>query len=220
MTDLLFNIYNKLYDKYGPQQWWPGDSPWEIAVGAVLTQNTNWRNVEKAIDNMKKAGLINNLPDKTANSAEKLLNTPSCIIEKEIRPSGYYRMKTKTLKNFAVWWKNNVTGTGKLNNMNLKEIRGSLLTVNGIGPETADSILLYAFDLPTFVIDAYTKRIMSRHAGTNPDIKYETLRALFMNALPEKTELFNEFHALFVRLAKESCLKKECTKSCILRELR
>jgi len=216
MTDKLLAIYNTLYKHYGPQYWWPGESPWEICVGAILTQNTNWRNVEKAIINLKKSNFISTT-SKTPDCSIRLLNADNSVIEKLIRPSGYYRMKTKTLKNFALWWSNNVSEQKLKENPTINEIRPSLLSVNGIGPETADSILLYAFNLPTFVIDAYTKRIMTRHAQTDLNIKYNDLRELFMKNLPNNPNLFKEFHALFVQLAKESCLKNKCTHSCVLR---
>ena len=216
MRDKLLAVYNKLYKQYGPQHWWPGESPWEIAIGAILTQNTNWKNVEKAIFNLKGSGFITS-ECKKENSAVKLLNADNSVIEKLIKPSGYYRMKTNTLKNFAVWWNENIKENKNINNSDLESMRSSLLNLKGIGPETADSILLYAFNLPTFVIDAYTRRIMARHSETDINIKYEQLRSLFMQNLPEDAQLFNEYHALLVKLAKETCLKKQCKDNCILR---
>lgn len=219
MKTRLLKIYNILLETYGHQDWWPGNSPWEICVGAVLTQNTNWLNVEKAIVNLKAGGLIAKEADQ-ANSEEfaaKFATTTITEIEEMIRPSGYFRLKAERMMYVVNWWLNNVS-KGKLNQkMTLEDWRKSLLEVKGIGPETADSILLYAFDLPTFVIDTYTKRIMSRHLGTDPNIDYHKLRALFMDNLPHDSSLFNEYHALIVQVAKKECLKRECKKDCPLR---
>ena len=222
MKQKLLAIYNSLFEHFGPQNWWPGDTPWEIALGAILTQNTNWSNVEKAIINLKKNELIQIPSSSKPNQylPEKLLNTDDLIIEEAIRPSGYYRMKTKKLKNLAQWWLDNVMDDSLKYNEDLDYWRNSILSVNGVGPETADSILLYAFNFPTFVIDAYTKRIMSRHLGTKLDIKYEDLRNIFMSNLKHDTQFFNEYHALLVKLAKVDCLKNKCLDSCILRKIK
>lgn len=211
MKDLLPRIYELLYEAYGPQFWWPGDTPWEICAGAVLTQNTNWGNVEKAVANLKKNDSM---------TPERILEMPVQELEKALRPSGYFRLKAVRLRSVAFWWLDNTINDGiDLNAESLAYWRDSLLEVNGIGPETADSILLYSFNQPSFVIDAYTKRIMSRHAGTAPDVRYDDLRSLFMNNLEHDSGLFNEFHALFVRAAKEHCAKKMCSPLCPLRKL-
>ena len=220
MKQRLLKIYDTLFNTYGPQHWWPGDSPWEICVGAVLTQNTNWSNVEKAILNLKAAGLIANSA-KQKNSEQvpaKFAKTPISEIEEMIRPSGYFRLKADRMMHVVEWWLENVSDE-KLNQQGktLDYWRESLLKVKGIGPETADSILLYAFNLPTFVIDAYTRRVMARHLGTDPDIDYHELRDIFMDNLPHDSQMFNEYHALIVKLAKEECLKRECKESCPLR---
>lgn len=205
----ILDIYDKLFSRYGKQYWWPGDSPWEIAVGAVLTQNTSWKNVELAISNLKQLKML---------SPKKILNSNESLIQKAIRSSGYYKLKTIRLKNLSDWWLTNVRNDKLIQKAeDLDYWRHSLLSVNGVGRETADSILLYSFNLPTFVIDAYTKRVMARHFGTDPQIGYEELRKLFMDSLPKDPQLFNEFHALFVRVAKEECLKKECRENCPLR---
>ncbi len=202
-------IYEKLYEIYGSQHWWPGETPWEIAVGAVLTQNTNWKNVEKAISNLKVLNLLD---------PGRIMDSEDSLIETAIKASGYYRLKTRRLKNLSLWWLQNVQNNaltvwaGKLDYW-----RESILSVNGIGKETADSILLYSFNLPTFVVDAYTKRIMARHFGTDPDMDYESLRGIFMKGLPANPRLFNEFHVLFVKLGKESCRKSICHENCPLR---
>ncbi len=209
MQNKLMNLYDKMFSAYGPRHWWPGDTPWEICVGAVLTQNTNWRNVERAIANLKNINAL---------SPEKIMAMPHEELAEAIRPSGYYNLKAKRLRAVTSWWLENVVNN-KLSpdEKPLEYWRDSLLEVKGAGPETVDSILLYAFNLPTFVIDAYTKRIMARHFGTGKDIPYDQLRNLFMDNLPHDARLFNEFHALFVETAKNACLKKSCLPECPLR---
>jgi endonuclease-3 related protein len=222
MKAKLLKIYDSLYKHFGPQYWWPGETQWEICLGAILTQNTNWNNVEKAIINLKHIKLIRKQAtpkDLSINLPENFLKTNDIIIEEAIRPSGYYRRKTKKLKCFAEWWLKNVKNNSLTHKGDLKYWRESLLSVNGIGPETADSILLYAFNFPTFVIDAYTKRIMSRHAGTSLEINYNDLRNLFLKNLEPDVKFFNEYHALIVKLAKEECLKSKCLETCILRQI-
>jgi endonuclease-3 related protein len=137
-----------------------------------------------------------------------------------LRPSGYYKLKTKRLLNVTSWWLENVRND-KLRNdsKGTNFIRNSLLSVNGVGPETADSILLYSFGIPVFVIDTYTKRVMARHFNLNPEISYSELQEIFHNTLPENAKLFNEFHALFVRVSKEDCKKNICLESCPLRKM-
>lgn len=201
-------IYLKLFNAYGEQHWWPGDTPWEVCTGAVLTQNTAWRNVEIAIGRLKNADML---------SPEKILFSEDSVIERLIASSGYFRLKTQRLKAVCRWWTENVRDD-RLHpaRKDLDYWRESILSVKGVGPETADSILLYSFNLPTFVIDAYTKRIMARHFKFSPDIPYEELRSFFMDRLPPDYRLFNEFHALFVRLGKEACRKNHCTEKCPL----
>ena len=213
--DTLIGLYETLFKAYGSQNWWPGDSAWEICVGAVLTQNTNWTNVEKAIANLKAAGLIDK-GDETSDPAKFADTAPEKIAEL-IRPSGYFNLKTKRLLNVTEWWLGNVDSKGQpIDKPTLRDIRESLLTVKGVGPETADCILLYCFDYPTFVVDAYTKRVFARHLGTQPDWDYHELRALVMDNMPNEARLFNEFHALIVRVAKKSCLKSKCEDDCPL----
>ncbi len=207
----LRDIHDRMFQSFGPQKWWPGDSPWEVCVGAVLTQNTNWGNVEKAIVNLKRARLV---PAGSADHgialryAEKTAGYPKEELAELIRPSGYFNLKADRLAAVARWWLENAAPI--MANMDVNYARKSLLEVKGVGPETADSILLYAFDMPTFVVDAYTKRIMARVRGISENIHYEDLRRLFMDNLEEDSALFNEFHALFVRLAKDFCRKKGC----------
>ncbi len=199
-------IYDILYRTYGPQHWWPGDTPWEICVGAVLTQNTNWSNVEKAIVNLKNAGAMCPL---------KIRKMPLAKLEEAIHPSGFFRLKAQRLLAVTDWWLANVE-EDKLRPAGKSPAfwRESILSVKGVGPETADSILLYSFNLPTFVIDAYTKRIMARHFGFDPDVSYHELQSYFMENLSPDPALFNEFHALFVSMAKEHCRKGGCLEGC------
>jgi len=200
MTGKLNLIYKKLYSHFGPQHWWPAESPFEVMVGAILTQNTNWQNVEKAMGNLKMHKLLN---------PHKLYRLPHKILARLIKPAGYYNVKAKRLKEFLGFLMKSYQGNLKKMSLdNLKELRSRLLSVNGIGPETADSILLYALEKPVFVVDAYTKRILSRHLLIKEDTNYEETQNLFMKNLKTDVRLFNEYHALLVKLGKELCLKR------------
>jgi endonuclease-3 related protein len=204
----IIEIYHKLYRAFGPQHWWPGDSPFEIAVGAILTQNTNWANVEKAIASLK---------NKRALSAKGIHEMKTEKLALFIRPAGYFNVKARRLKAFIHFLINEYHGSmGRMKNEKLDTLRTKLLNVHGIGPETADSILLYALDKPVFVIDAYTKRALSRHSVINHDENYERIQDLFHETLKRDTELFNEYHALFVRLGKTYCRKKPLCDGCPL----
>ncbi len=197
----IYNFYRKLYSYFGPQYWWPAKTPFEVMVGAVLTQNTSWQNVEKAIANLKKNKLL---------EPHKLHSLPKRRLAALIKSAGYYNIKAGRLKNFLGFLIKHYGG--KLNAMSLKDtlsLRQELLFVNGIGPETADSILLYALNKPVFVIDAYTKRILSRHGFIREDATYEEVQNLFMQNLKNDVKLFNEYDALLVRLGKEFCLKNK-----------
>ncbi len=202
--------FDILFARFGKQHWWPGDSPWEICTGAVLTQNTSWNNVEKAIALIKSAGALD---------PRRVVELPVSELEELIRPSGFFRIKTRRLKNMAVWWMDNVRDSKLAAGHSTAEWRRRLLEVNGIGPETADSILLYCFSRPVFVIDAYARRISARHFGTDPEISYHELQKIFMENLPASAELFNEYHALLVRNAKECCRKNVCLENCPLRNM-
>ena len=198
---ILLNIFSTLSSALGPSHWWPGETPFEVAIGAILTQNTNWQNVEKAIFNLKQENLL---------KPEKLYSLPEQQLAQLIRPAGYYRIKAKRLKNFLnfLYYECDLN-FDLLKKQKLQELRPKLLQVNGIGPETADSILLYALNKPTFVVDAYTRRMFNRHGLVVEDITYEELRSFFMDVLPPDVQLYNEFHALIVRTAKKWCLKKK-----------
>jgi endonuclease-3 related protein len=198
--DLLLAIYDTLLTSLGPSHWWPGDSPLEIAVGAVLTQNTNWGNVDKAIANLKAANALD---------GHTLLELPDESLAELIRPAGYFRLKAKRLKNLLAFM-NAETGLdlSLLAEQDAETLRGKLLQVKGVGPETADSILLYALGKPSFVVDAYTARITSRHGLLPEETPYEELRAYFMDVLEPDPALYNEYHALLVRVGNAWCKKK------------
>ena len=208
----VFEIYEILLGHFGPQGWWPGDTPFEIMVGAVLTQNTNWVNVSRAIDNLKKNDLL---------SFEKIHDLPVELLAEKIKSAGYFNLKAARLKNLL-----NFIGdeyNGSLEDMlheDALNLRAKILTVKGIGPETADSILLYAGNKPVFVIDTYTHRIFARHDIIAEEDGYYEIQEYFTLSLPEDVELFNEYHALIVRLGKEFCKKsKPLCRRCPLGEL-
>jgi len=198
---MFHEIYHKLYQTFGPQHWWPGKTPLEIAIGAILTQNTNWGNVEKAIDNLKKQNAL---------SARVIHKMPVRLLSELIRPTGYFNIKAKRLKSFIDFLMNDYHGSmKKMKNEYLYLLREKLLSINGIGPETADSIILYALEKPVFVIDTYTKRVLSRHEIMNHEKSYDEFQELFYSALEKDVKLFNEYHALFVRVGKTFCKKKK-----------
>ena len=207
----LMKIYNDLLKIHGSQKWWPvkrnfKPGEWEICIGAVLTQNTAWGNVEIALDNIYDAKLL---------APESIANANFRTIKKLIRPSGFFNQKAVRLKNFSRF----VLSFGDFNDFKKNITREKLLKVNGIGRETADSILLYACGKPYFVIDAYTRRIFSRLGILNGNDNYEKIRGFFENNLPKDIELYKEFHALIVRHAKECC-KKVPNENCILLKYR
>jgi endonuclease-3 related protein len=208
--DILLKVYDKLYEKYGPQHWWPGDTPFEVIVGAILTQNTNWGNVEKAIANLKEEGIL---------SPEGLRYVNHNHLAKLIRPSGYFNIKAGRLKHFIDYlFKRHEGSLERMFSLDLKKLRHELLEVKGIGPETADSILLYAGEYPIFVIDAYTVRIFQRLGILPEDVTYHEAQELFMDSLPHDASLFNEYHALIVRFGKEHCRSKPVCDVCLLKE--
>ncbi len=211
-AEILKEIYTRLFQALGPQGWWPGDTPFEVCVGAILTQNTNWQNVERAIANLKEAGVL---------SPEALYNLPEEMLAEMIRPAGYFRVKARRLKNFIRFLMERHQGDlDSLFSLPLDEARQQLLGVSGIGPETADSILLYAGGLPTFVIDAYTRRILLRHGLATEDLSYEDLREMFMRHLPQDPQLYNEYHALLVAAGKRFCRpQKPRCETCPLKDI-
>jgi endonuclease-3 related protein len=211
MADRLNLIYRLLYRHFGPQHWWPGETPLEIMVGAVLTQNTNWENVEKAIANLKAADLLD---------LRRLAEFPTGYLAELIRPSGYYNLKAARLHNLLRAITAEHDSLESFFAADLGSLREKLLSVKGIGPETADSILLYAGGFPTFVIDAYTHRLLLRHGLIWEETDYHEMQELFLGELPEDVAMFNEFHALIVKVGKEYCRKSRprCT-ACPLGEL-
>ncbi len=202
----LMIVYRRLLDAYGPQDWWPADSSFEVMVGAVLTQNTAWGNVEKAIKNLKHADCL---------SLDKILASSDDDLAQLIRPSGYFNIKAKRLKNLCQWLVES-GGESRLAEFDTVTLRSSLLNVNGVGPETADDILLYAFERPVFVIDAYTRRLFAKLSLIEGNEPYEQLRRIFEAELEEDVNLFNQYHALIVRHAKEKCLKSPDCRHCFI----
>jgi endonuclease-3 related protein len=203
-------MFDLLFDHYGPQHWWPGETPLEVMVGAVLTQNTSWKNVEKAIRNLKGEGLL---------SIERLKGLAEPELARLIQPAGYYNIKARRLKNLIDFvWERVGTELSVLFQEPTGTLREALLSVKGVGRETADSILLYGARKPVFVVDAYTYRVLSRHGLVDEVSTYDEVQELFMGHLPEDEALFNEFHALIVRLAKDFCHKKPLCPECPLRD--
>jgi endonuclease-3 related protein len=189
--------YERMLAKFGPQRWWPGDSPFEIMVGAVLVQNTAWRNVEQAINNLRDAGVM---------EPHALYNVPPEELAELIRPAGYYQLKTKRLRNLLRFLVEEHDGSlESMFSIGLPSLREQLLAINGIGPETADAILLYAGGLPTFVVDTYSHRILARHGWLDYDASYDDIKDYFESTLPEDAALYNEYHALLVRVGKDYC---------------
>lgn len=198
-NNIFTEAYEKLIDHFGPQGWWPGESPIEIIVGAILTQNTKWSNVTLAINNLRNADVLN-------YEALKLLSVDE--IASFIRPSGYYNLKAKRLRNLLTMIDEVYSGELDLFLEDPLEVsREHLLSVKGIGPETADCILLYACEQPSFVVDMYTYRVFSRHQLIDEETDYESIQDLFVSHLSEDVQLFNEYHALIVRVAATYCKK-------------
>ena len=200
-----------MYQAYGPQHWWPGETAFEMMVGAILTQNTSWMNVEKAIDVLKRKGVL------TPGGLHQLRKP---ALASMIRSSGYYRIKADRLKAFIDFlWEDYGGNIKRMGTRPLDELRDQLLQVKGVGPETADSILLYGLRKPIFVIDAYTKRILSRHGIISEKASYDEAQKLFMDHLPHEESLFNEYHALIVRVVKTLCKKTPKCGICPLDEV-
>lgn len=194
-------IYDRLMTHYGPQGWWPADSAFEVMVGAILTQNTNWKNVEQAIANLKAARCLD---------LQSMLDMPPAELAELIRPAGYYNVKTKRLRALLEYLMEYYAGDAeKMRQRPLEELRPELLGIKGIGPETADSILLYAFAMPSFVVDAYTHRVFSRHhLVAASEASYDELQDLCADSLEQDVQLYNEYHALLVAVGKECCRAK------------
>ena len=207
-SERIRNFYSALYERYGPQNWWPARTRLECAAGAILTQNTSWRNVEKAIAALRKNSML---------SAEKLRSVSHERLAVLIRPCGYHNLKAKRLKNFVDFLF--ARYGGEMENMlaeDADKLREKLLSVNGIGEETADSILLYALGKPVFVVDNYSRRILSRHRLIPEGASYAKIQKLFAQSLPSDTEVFGEYHALIVKTGKLHCAKTPRCEGCPL----
>jgi endonuclease-3 related protein len=202
----LMTIYRRLLRVFGPQHWWPASHPFEVMVGAILTQATAWHNVERAIDRLRRGGAL---------SAERVAAMPTDRLRTMVRPAGYFRQKTARLRAFSQWAMARFQGRpGRMFRVEPQQLRAELLSLSGIGPETADSILLYAGQQPVFVIDAYTRRIFARHHLIGGREAYDALQQFVMAQLPRDAQLFNEFHALIVTLGKRHCHRRapECAQ--------
>jgi endonuclease-3 related protein len=209
MDRKLLSVYKRLLTEFGPQGWWPADTPFEVVVGAILTQSTSWTNVEKAINNLKKAGLL------TPNG---LYNVPLRRLAGLIKPSLYYNVKARKLKSFMDFLYGNYDGKlDLLLSLPAGQLRAELLSVWGVGPETADSIVLYAAHKPSFVIDAYTKRVYGRLGMLEKESTYDEAKRFFEEGLPKDVRLYQEYHALIVELGKRSCRTKPVCGECCIR---
>ena len=205
MKNYIYQFFDVLLAHYGVQHWWPCQSSarWEIIAGAILTQNTAWTNVEKAIGNLLAADVI---------SPQKILKIPDAELQELIRPAGFFKQKCVYLNAMAQFIIDHKEDFEKSDDV--WALRKQLLAIKGVGRETADSILLYAFNKPIFVIDAYTRRVAERHLDLDGSVHYDVLQKIFMDALPYDVALFNEYHALIVALCKESCHKSGCGELC------
>ncbi|MGB9298999.1 MAG: endonuclease III domain-containing protein [Anaerolineae bacterium] len=205
----LLQIFDLLRSSYGPQHWWPADSPFEVIVGAVLTQNTAWHNVAQAIANLKREGLL---------QPGALLRAEPDTVKAPLAPAGYYNIKYDRLTSLLRFLEGYGMDLERLRSLPLETLRAELLEVKGVGPETADSILLYALQRPVFVVDAYTRRLFSRlGCGWMEAASYDQVQRFFMEVLPEDTALYNEFHALIVVHCKDTCKKRpQCEGCCLL----
>lgn len=202
--DKLTALYDRLMDAYGPQHWWPAESAFEVMVGAVLTQNTSWKNVEKALTGLKLAGLLD---------LDNIMALPREDLAELIRSSGFFNVKARRLKNLCGWLQSQ-GGLDALAEWRTVRLRQTLLAIKGIGPETADDILLYAFERPVFVIDTYTRRLLLKLGLIQGSEDYETLRQMFESCLTPDHSLYNEYHALIVRHAKEKCTHDSHCRHC------
>ena len=204
-TNLIKAFFETLFDYYGPQKWWPCQTGvrWEIIVGAILTQNTAWINVEKAIGNLLVADVM---------SPERVLATPDTELQELIRPAGFFTQKCAYLKAMAAFMLECESAFEQ--SADVWALRKELLAVKGVGRETADSILLYAFNKSIFVIDVYIRRIAERHLHLDGTLHYDILQKIFMDALPADATIYNKYHALIVALCKDSCHKSSCGEIC------
>lgn len=209
----LSKAYEKLFTRWGSQGWWPADTQTEIVAGAVLAQATSWKNAARAVANLKFRGLL----EDTCDSLHAFLELPLPELAEAIRPSGYFRQKSGRLHRLMRFLADNLgSPPWKIPTSQASQWRERLLNLNGLGPETVDSILLYGFDLPCFVVDAYTRRMLLRHGMISDQTSYEEIRFMFEDALPRRSEIYNEYHALIVRLGKEHCRRSARCTDCPL----
>lgn len=208
LAERLMELYQRLFSAFGPQGWWPGETPFEVALGAILTQNTNWQNVARVMQVLKAQGALDPMV---------LGAMPEAELARLLRPVGYFNVKAARVKNFLTFFAARYAcSMERLSEESWEDARPALLMVKGVGPETADSILLYALNKPTFVVDAYTFRVLNRHGLAAEGMSYEELRALFMDHLPPDLSLFQEFHALFVKVGKDFCRPQPRCSGCPL----
>lgn len=211
MVPNLHEIYRRLASAFGPQHWWPATTALEVMVGAVLTQNTAWKNVERAIANLRDAGVL---------QPQQLHQMPVHELAELIRPAGYFRVKSKRLKNLMALLVTRYDGCIEtMFSLDQYQLREQLLSVNGVGPETADSIVLYAAQMPSFVVDTYTARVLKRHGWIEPEAGYDEIKDFFESRLEADVALFNEYHALLVRVGNQYCRKNAKCEQCPLFDL-
>jgi endonuclease-3 related protein len=204
----LRDYFDALLARYGPQKWWPADSRFEVMVGAILAQNTAWKNVEKAIHNLKVYELLD---------ARKIHELDQDTLALAIKPAGTYNVKAARLKAYIAWFLSRFDGDlEKMKELSPSRLREEILEVKGIGPETADAILLYALEIPTFVVDAYSHRVLTRHELAMDEATYDDLKEYFENNLPRDAKVYNDFHALIVKVGKEYCRPKARCEQCPL----
>lgn len=205
------NVYRRLFEAYGPQHWWPGETPFEVMVGAVLVQNTNWKNVERAIDNLQNAQAL---------EPAGLLALTEEELQAAIRPAGYFRIKSRRVRSLVEFYVEHYGGNiERLRAADAADLRRQLLAVHGIGPETADSILLYAAEKPQLVVDAYTLRVYARHGWVPYRTTYHALQEHIGRELPADSQLYNEYHALLVQVGKLHCGKQPRCEGCPLQKM-
>jgi endonuclease-3 related protein len=208
---VIRNMYDRLWAACGPQHWWPARTPTEVVIGAILTQNTTWTNVERAIRNLERVKCL---------SWRALRDVSEDKLARLIQPAGTYRVKAARLRAFVDYlWQHHRGSLSSILDGELDDARQRLLSIHGIGPETADAILLYAGNRPTFVVDAYTTRILHRHFLVDAKADYESIRRLFHETLPEDVQLFNEYHALLVEVGKRHCRRRARCEGCPLADL-
>ncbi len=204
MKPKLLDYYKALKKRFGPQKWWPAETSFEMMVGAILTQNVAWANVERAILNLKAMNLL---------SPEALDGIDAETLAMTIKPAGFFRVKAKRLKNFVAWY----VRAGDLTTRDTAALREELLEINGVGPETADSILLYGLGRLSFVVDQYTYRVLTRHHLAPEESTYDEMKELFESQIPKDVPLYNDFHAQIVRVGKEFCRAKPRCETCPLK---